>query len=125
MRAQAALARLRAMGCPGGATNTGNTPIPTRLTQPTAPKAAVFDMTTKRRFSRIDRLKIVFVDGVFDPRQSDDLALEGLEIERLSMPGPTSTGRATSTACWRARGQDPVQRPLRRAQHRLCRPTAW
>jgi Fe-S cluster assembly protein SufD len=44
---------------------------PSTLTQGAAPKAAVFhDTDEKPLFDGIDRLKIVFVDGVFDPAQS-------------------------------------------------------
>jgi Fe-S cluster assembly protein SufD len=64
-------------------------------------------------FGDVDRLKIVFVDGVFDASASDDLALAGIEIDRLETA-------ATEDAHWasalfgvlEAKGQSPVERPL-------------
>jgi Fe-S cluster assembly protein SufD len=72
--------------CRGGATNTGASPIPTTLNAPEAPPAAVFEDGEAPLFDGVDRLRIVFVDGVFDAEASDPLAGEGLEIERLSTP---------------------------------------
>jgi Fe-S cluster assembly protein SufD len=75
---KAALARVRAMGLPARRDEYWKFTRPDSLTAPEAPEAAVFDRATRRRFStRIDRLKLVFVDGVFDAEASDDLSLEG------------------------------------------------
>src|SRR6056300_570441 len=79
-----ALTRLRAMGLPAARDEYWKYTNPAELTVADAPEAALFDPGQDRRvFEDIDRLKIVFVDGVFDAAQSDDLSLEGLEISRL------------------------------------------
>jgi Fe-S cluster assembly protein SufD len=86
---------------------------PNKLTIiPTEP-AALFSNDETPMFSNIDRVKIVFVDGVLDLNQSDDLMLEGAIIETLA--------DATSKDIHWARdlfgtleknGQKPVKRPL-------------
>jgi len=45
---------------------------------------ALFDHDEGPLWDDLDRLKIVFVDGVFDANASDDLTLEGMQIERLA-----------------------------------------
>ena len=88
-RAAEALARLTAMGLPGKRDEYW------RYTDP-----ASADRAPRRRrrrcsmpatkppvFDGIDRLKLVFVDGVFDAGASDDPALAGVEIERLAEAG--------------------------------------
>ena len=59
----------------------------------------------------MERLKLVFVDGVFDPAASDDLRLSGVEIHRLAQPDapPWAEGFYGTLE---AAGQNPVQRPL-------------
>jgi len=58
-------------------------------------------------------LKIVFVDGVFDPAQSDDFALEGVQIERLATAANADIHWARDIyGVLETRGQTPVQRPL-------------
>ena len=86
---------------------------PNKLTIiPTEP-AALFSNDETPMFSNIDRVKIVFVDGILDLDQSDDLLLEGAIIETLV--------DATSKDIHWARdlfgtleknGQNPVKRPL-------------
>ncbi|UWQ12942.1 Fe-S cluster assembly protein SufD [Aliiroseovarius sp. M344] len=64
-------------------------------------------------FHAIDRLKIVFVDGVFDAAASDDLSGEGLEIERLADAAAKDIHWAKDIyGVLEARGQSPVARPL-------------
>ena len=58
-----------------------------------------------------DRLRIVFVDGVFDARQSDDLALAGVEISRLADGGDIHWAQGLYGVL-ETRGQSPVARPL-------------
>ncbi|MDA8757026.1 Fe-S cluster assembly protein SufD [Amylibacter sp.] len=56
---------------------------PQKLTMiPTEP-AALFSNDEPPMFESIDRVKIVFVDGILDLSQSDDLILEGATIETL------------------------------------------
>ncbi|MGB0960359.1 MAG: Fe-S cluster assembly protein SufD [Halocynthiibacter sp.] len=62
-------------------------------------------------FDALDRVRITFVDGVFDPEQSDDLALEGLEISRLADAGDDHWVEDSFAQHERA-AQSPVPRPL-------------
>jgi Fe-S cluster assembly protein SufD len=64
-------------------------------------------------FGDVDRLRIVFVDGVFDAEASDDLSMEGLEIERLADVVSRDIHWARDLfGVLETRGQDPVRRPL-------------
>jgi Fe-S cluster assembly protein SufD len=76
--------------------------------------AALFDAGDESPlFDGIDRVKLVFVDGVFDAAASDDPALAGVEIERLSKVGATDIHWARELyGVLEARGQSPVARPL-------------
>ena len=109
-----ALARLSAMGLPGKRDEYWRYTDPTSLTAVEGPKAAVFDDSDESPvFGGIDRLKIVFVDGVFDAAASDDLRLAGVEIERLAKAGGADIHWAREVyGVLEARGQTPVQRPL-------------
>lgn len=110
----AALARVQAMGLPGKRDEYWRYTDAATLNAPEAPAAVVFDSKGEPRpFSALDRLKIVFVDGVFDPAQSDDLALEGVEIERLSTAAAKPDHWAAGLyGTLEARGQAPVERPF-------------
>ena len=79
-----ALARVRQMGVPTKRDEYWKYTDPASLVTADAPEAAVFKDEQGRLFDSVDRVKIVFVDGVFDPDASDDLQAEGVEIERLS-----------------------------------------
>ncbi|MFW5654419.1 MAG: SufB/SufD family protein [Roseicyclus sp.] len=109
-----ALARLREMGLPTRRDEYWKFTDPASLTQTETPRATVFEPTGEGPlWSDLDRLRVVFVDGVFDPGQSDDLALEGVEIDRL----PTATAADIHWArdlygVLETRGQSPVRRPL-------------
>ncbi len=105
-----ALARLRSLGLPGKRDEYWRYTDPTTLTTAAPGKAALFDAGDEAPlFGGIDRVKLVFVDGVFDPAQSDDPAAAGVEF--LS---------ATKDIHWaqglygvlETRGQTPVARPL-------------
>jgi len=110
---EAALARLRDMGLPGRRDEYWKFTRPDTLVQPDAPRAALFDMADAPMFERFDRLRIVFVDGVFDPETSDDLALEGIEIERLAEAVDADIHWARDLyGALETRGQTPVARPL-------------
>jgi Fe-S cluster assembly protein SufD len=112
-RAEAS-ARLIAMGLPVRRDEYWRYTDPATLVSPEAPPAARFDAGDEvPAFEAIDRLKLVFVDGVFDPAQSDDLALAGVEIERLAEAGAKDIHWAQGLyGVLEARGQTPVQRPL-------------
>lgn len=109
----AALARLSDMGLPGKRDEYWRYTDPASLISPAPTPAPLFDAQGEAAvFSAIDRVKLVFVDGVFDATASDDPALAGVEIDLLS--------RADGAIHWaqglygqlEARGQNPVARPL-------------
>jgi Fe-S cluster assembly protein SufD len=87
---------------------------PASLNASAAPEAKAFNPGDESPvFDAIDRLKIVFVDGVFDPAASDDLSLAGVEIERLAQAGSADIHWAQSLyGVLEARGQTPVSRPF-------------
>ena len=86
---------------------------PDTLTAETAPAAALLVSEGTTAFEAIDRLRVVFVDGVFDPDASDDLSGAGLEIERLGDAAQIRGHWATPLyGRLEARGQTPVARPL-------------
>ena len=108
-----ALARLRALGLPARRDEYWKYTRPDTLIQPEAPLAAVFDSKEPIVFDGIDRLRIVFVDGVFDAAASDDLALAGVEIERLHAAAAVDIHWARDLyGQLEQRGQVPVERPL-------------
>ncbi len=108
-----ALARVRAMGLPQRRDEYWKFTRPDTLTQADAPEAALFTADERPVFDDVDRLKIVFVDGVFDAAASDDLAAEGVTIERLADAGQTDIHWAKDLyGVLEQRGQDPVHRPL-------------
>ncbi|PLL13261.1 Fe-S cluster assembly protein SufD [Tabrizicola sp. TH137] len=109
-----ALARLSAMGLPAKRDEYWRYTDPSSLTVVEAPPATVFAATDESPvFDAIDRVKIVFRDGVFDAAASDDLKLAGVEIERLSRAGGADIHWAREVyGVLEARGQVPVQRPL-------------
>ena len=85
---------------------------PDTLTQPGAPRAAVFDSDEAAIFGEVDCINIVFVDGVFDADASDDLDLEGLTIERLAAAQADIHWARDLYGTLEAKGQVPVPRPL-------------
>jgi len=107
-----ALARLRAMGLPKRRDEYWKYTRPDTLTQVTAPEAAVLATDELPMFDGVDRLRIVFVDGVFDPQASDDLSLEGITIERLAAANSDLHWAKNVYGVLETRGQTPVARPL-------------
>ena len=81
---KAALARLRDMGMPNRRDEYWKFTRPDTLVQPQAPTAVLFENDEGPLFDDVGRLKIVFVDGVFDPDASDDLTMSGVRIDRLA-----------------------------------------
>ncbi|MCR8546970.1 SufD family Fe-S cluster assembly protein [Salipiger sp. P9] len=106
-----ALARLRGMGLPGARDEYWKYTRPETLTAPAAPKAALFETGERLVFDGMDRLKIVFVDGVFDAEASDPLALEGVEFARLADSADIHWAQDLYGTLEEA-GQTPVERPL-------------
>lgn len=109
-----ALARLSAMGLPAKRDEYWRYTDPAGLVAAQAPRAAVFDPQDEAPvFDAIDRVKLVFVDGVFDAAQSDDPALAGVEIDRLAAVADRDIHWAQGLyGVLETRGQSPVQRPL-------------
>jgi len=108
-----ALARLTAMGLPRKRDEYWKYSDPTTLNQPEAPRAGLFVTDEAMPFSDVDRLRIVFVDGVFDAEASDHLAMDGVEIERLSDALSRDIHWARDLyGVLETRGQSPVERPL-------------
>ena len=110
---EAALARVRKMGLPGRRDEYWKWTRPDTLVQPEAPEAALFHMDEVPLFSERDRLKIVFVDGVFSPELSDELSLEGVQVDRLEDICCTDEHWAEDLyGELEAAGHNPVDRPL-------------
>ena len=109
-----ALGRLQTMGLPARRDEYWRYTDPASLNAPEVPVAQRFDVTDEAEpFQGMDRLKIVFVDGVFDAAASDDPVLAGVTIERLAAAGDTDIHWAQGIyGILEARGQSPVARPL-------------
>ena len=108
-----ALARVRAMGLPSRRDEYWKYTRPDTLVDAAAPTASLFDPQEEPIFGEIERLKIVFVDGVFDADASDDLSLDGIAIERLASSAGSDIHWAKDIyGVLEAKGQDPVERPL-------------
>lgn len=109
-----ALARLQALGLPDRRDEYWKYTDPTTLSAAEPIAAALFDLKGEPpMFHEMDRLRVVFVDGVFDPAASDDLALAGVEIERLATAAAADIHWARDLyGVLEARGQEPVPRSL-------------
>ncbi|WP_300019146.1 Fe-S cluster assembly protein SufD [uncultured Roseobacter sp.] len=107
-----ALARVQAMGLPERRDEYWKYTRPDTLTQAGAVPAALFDNDEAPIFGEMDRLNIVFVDGVFDPQASDDLSLEGVTIDRLAEAKTDIHWARDLYGVLEAKGQNPVPRPL-------------
>ncbi len=106
-----AVARVRAMGLPHARDEYWKYTKPNTLVDAEVPSAALFASDEAPAFGERDRLKIVFVDGVFDAEQSDDLALEGIQIDRLAEASDIHWAKDLYGVL-ETKGQDPVERPL-------------
>ncbi len=107
-----ALARLRVMGLPQRRDEYWKYTRPDTLTQVEVPTATAFESEEKPMFDGVDRLRIVFVDGVYDAEASDDLSLEGISIERLATADSDLHWAKNLYGVLEANGQNPVARPL-------------
>lgn len=109
----AAIARYRAMGVPGRRDEYWRFTNPARLTQVPAPKAALLETEEAPVFGSVERLAIVFVDGIFREDLSDELALEHCEISLLADAMKSDIHWASSIyGVLEEAGQSPVARPL-------------
>ncbi len=106
-----ALNRLHSMGLPDKRDEYWRYTDPASLTAsgPQAPVAVADHMPV---FGLIDQIRIVFVDGVFDPAQSDNLAQSGVQIERLASVAHDIHWARDIYGVVETAGQSPVPRPL-------------
>ncbi|MCB1370051.1 MAG: SufD family Fe-S cluster assembly protein, partial [Rhodobacteraceae bacterium] len=82
------------------------------LALPAAPAEVLAEDATPI-FEAIDRLRLVFVDGVFAPELSDAPELDGVEIEPLSSALTKDIHWAREAfGALEGRGQEPVDRPF-------------
>ncbi len=110
---EAAIARVRAMGLPSRRDEYWKYTRPDTLVSAEAPSAALFKTDEPALFHALDRLKIVFIDGVFSPEESDDLSLEGVTIDRLEDICCKDIHWAKELyGVLEAKGQNPVARPM-------------
>ncbi len=108
-----AMARVQAMGLPHKRDEYWRYTDPASLVTAVAPEAAVLDVAERPMFDAVDRLKLVFVDGIFDAAESDDLLMEGIEIELLSDVMQKDIHWAKDLySVLEVNGQVPVPRPL-------------
>jgi Fe-S cluster assembly protein SufD len=109
-----AAARFAAMGQPKRRDEYWRYTDPATLNAAVPPSAAVFDAGDETApFDGLDRLRIVFVDGVFDPAQSDPLTLAGVEIALLAdVAGASDHWARTLYGTLESAGQTPVARPF-------------
>ena len=101
--------RLQAMGLPQRRDEYWKYTRPDLLIADQVAPAKVLHLDEAPLFDAIDRLKIVFVDGVFDADASDDLSLAGVEITRL---GDAPGWAEELYGSLEEAGQAPVARPL-------------
>ncbi len=110
---KAALARFRAEGAPGRRDEYWKFTNPSLLTAGEVAPAGLLDTDEAPVFEATDKLLLVFVDGVFIPELSGDLALEGVRIEHLSEATAKDIHWAKDVyGVLEADGQNPVPRPL-------------
>ena len=110
---KAAVSRLQQMGLPARRDEYWGFTRPDLLVAPAAQAAPVLPVEAVPPFDAIERLKIVFVDGVLDLEASDDLSAENLEISSLAEAGRRDIHWAQDLyGALEAAAHDPVARPL-------------
>ena len=110
---QDALARVQAAGLPHRRDEYWKYTDPVTLVDAAVTEAALFENDEGPLFDAVDRVKIVFVDGVYDAAKSDDLTATGLEIELLADAASHDIHWAKDVyGVLETNGQTPVERPL-------------
>ncbi len=85
---------------------------PARLLAP-APSVEIMDTGETPVFDSVDKLLIVFVDGIYCPDLSDELTMSGVEIETLAAAMSKDIHWASDIfGVLEANGQTPVSRPI-------------
>ncbi|MDO5631942.1 MAG: SufD family Fe-S cluster assembly protein [Paracoccus sp. (in: a-proteobacteria)] len=109
-----ALTRLRAMGLPKPRDEYWRYTDPARFNSAVpAPLATNADGADAPLFSDLDRLRLVFVDGVFDAAASDAPELDGVQIDLLSAVADDAGHWAAGLfGTLEQAGQVPVARPF-------------
>ncbi len=108
-----ALNSLRKMGAPHRRDEYWRYTNPADFLNADAPQAPVMELDEGMPFAMLDRVRLVFVDGVFDPAQSDEPAVEGVEIEPITTAMAKDIHWASSIyGVLESNGQSPVPRPL-------------
>ncbi|QIE41869.1 SufD family Fe-S cluster assembly protein [Rhodobacteraceae bacterium SC52] len=108
-----ALARLHASGLPGRRDEYWKYTRPETLTSAEVIPAALLSERETPVFDNVDRVRLVFVDGVFNAEASDDPSLAGVTIERLADVAAHDIHWAKDIyGVLETRGQTPVSRPL-------------
>jgi Fe-S cluster assembly protein SufD len=107
-----ALTTLRQSGAPVRRDEYWKFTNPARLLEPAKP-AALFETGEAPMFDGVDKLLVVFVDGVLRADLSDDLTMDGVEIETLSSAMSKDIHWAGDIyGVLEANGQNPVPRPM-------------
>jgi len=110
---KAAHARLQASGLPGRRDEYWKFTRPEALTNAVAAPAKLLITDEKPIFDAIDRLRLVFVDGVLDSDASDALVMDNIEIEHLAAASLADIHWARDVyGVLETRGQSAVARPL-------------
>lgn len=108
----AAARRLGARGAPGRRDEYWRFTDPTSLVAVPAPPALA-RAGEDALFTEVEQVRLVFVDGVFDPAQSDAPEIAGVEIRPLAQALSLDIHWARDVfGVLEARGQTPVDRPL-------------
>ena len=109
-----ALARLRDMGLPGPRDEYWRYTDPRPFNAPVPQPIPIEDKAPDSPlFTDLDRLTLVFVDGAFDAASSDDLMLEGIEIDTLANSDAQDSHWAADVyGKLETAGQSPVKRPF-------------
>lgn len=107
-----ALATLRENGAPGRRDEYWKFTNPANLIGAAKP-AALLETDEAPMFDTIDKLLIVFTDGVLNVAESDDLAMDGIEIDTLADVMSKDIHWAKDVyGVLEANGQTPVSRPM-------------
>lgn len=110
---QGAMVRLHGMGLPARRDEYWRFTRPDELTRAEATPAEVLILDEKPVFGDLDRLRLIFVDGVLDTELSDPMVMEHVEIEPLASAAAADIHWAREVyGVLETAGQVPVERPM-------------
>ena len=108
-----ARARMLAIGVAGRRDEYWRYTNPAILNEAETPEAEILQLDEAQMYDGVEKLLITFVDGVFDPTQSDDLSCEALEISTLEAALSADIHWASEVfGVLEANAQTPVARPF-------------